>query len=172
LVAVDVDPYNFSRLAADFGIETMLCDIEEQRLEIASSTVDAVLAFHLIEHLRSPDNLMAEAHRVLKPYGKFFLVTPDWRKQYLTFWRDPTHRRPYDKESLARLFRIYRLQAEVFSWGPRFGFGRIEAYRWFPRLGMIGMDVLVIGTKVPQPGIVGEPACAPAPRGSDDLGEL
>lgn len=144
LIAVDIDDYNFAFFGSR-GISTVRCDMGSEPLGLADSVANAVICFHLIEHLTSPDNLLTECRRVLKDGGVLFLVTPDWRKQYKTFWRDPTHLRPYDKESLARLLRMYKFEPTVFSWNARFGLGRLRAYRWFPRLGMIGEDMLVIG---------------------------
>lgn len=147
LTAVDVDDYNFAMFRERYGFETLRCDIGREPLALADGGVAAVLGFHLIEHLPAPDNLLREACRVLRPGGKLFLVTPDWRKQYKTFWRDPTHLRPFDKEAMARLYRMHRLTPEVHSWNPAYGMGRLQAYRWFPRLGMIGQELLAIGTR-------------------------
>lgn len=147
LVAVDVDDRNFDAFRARFGIKGYRCDIATEALPVADASAGAILSFHLIEHLPSASHLLAECARVLQPGGKLFLVTPDWRKQYRTFWRDPTHLRPYDKEAIARLMRMHGLQPELHSWGSRYGLGRLGAYRWTPRLGMIGADLLAVGTR-------------------------
>jgi SAM-dependent methyltransferase len=148
LVAVDVDARNFAAFRERFSIDGLRCDAASEPLPVPDATASAILCFHLIEHLPSPANLLAECSRVLRQGGKLFLVTPDWRKQYRTFWRDPTHLRPYDKESIARLLRMYGLQPQLHSWGSRFGLGHLGAYRWSPRLGMIGIDLLAVGAKV------------------------
>ena len=83
---------------------------------------------------------------MLKPGGMLFLVTPDWRKQFKTFYRDPTHVRPYDGVALERLLRMHGLDAETSAWGSAFGLGRVQAYLRFPRLGMIGRDLLAVAT--------------------------
>lgn len=147
LVAVDIEDYKFSVFSGEFGIRTILCNIAVQPLDLGASSVGAVICFHLIEHLAKPDNLLVETYRVLKPGGKLFFVTPDWRKQYKTFWRDPTHLHPYDKVSISRLLQMYRFKPRVSSWNARYGLGKIRAYCWFPRLGMIGTELLAIGTK-------------------------
>jgi len=147
LVAVDIDSYNFEMFKHKYGINSFRCDIASEPLKLEDASVGAVICFHLIEHLPKPDNLLFEAYRILKKEGKLFLVTPDWRKQYKIFWRDPTHVRPYDKESIARLLRIHSFNPTVHSWGAAYGLGRLQAYRWSPRLGMIGQDLLAIGTK-------------------------
>lgn len=148
LTAVDVDDFNFSVFKNKHGLDVHKCNISSEKLDLADNSQGAVISFHLIEHLLVPDNLLNEAHRVLRPGGKIFIVSPDWRKQYKTFWRDPTHIHPYDKESIARLLRMHRYDSEVYSWGSAYGLGRLKAYKYLPRLGLIGNDMLAVGTKV------------------------
>ena len=148
LVAIDIEDYNFSLFEDKYGITSKLCNIVSQTLDLESESAGAVLCFHLIEHLHDPENLLREIYRILKSNGKLFLVTPDWRKQYKSFWRDPKHVHPYDKTSITRILKMFGLIPNVFSWNSRYGLGKIQAYRWFPRLGMIGEDLIAIGKKV------------------------
>lgn len=157
LVALDVDPRNFAEFASRFGIESLLCDVARERIGLPDASVGAVLCFHLIEHLPDPRNLLSECSRLLRPGGRLFLVTPDWRKQYRTFWRDPTHLRPFDKEAIARLLRMHGLEPRLHSWGSRFGLGRLRAYRAWPALGLIGADLLAVGTKAAPAGEGAQP---------------
>lgn len=148
LVAVDRYTDNFKNFELKFGIRSTHCNIEKDRIELEDESVDVVICLHLIEHLSSPDNLINEVHRILRKGGNFVLVTPDWRKQYLTFYRDPTHIRPYDKESIVRLLRMHEfLSVRTMAWGARWGLGQLEAYRIFPRLGLIGNDLIAYARK-------------------------
>jgi SAM-dependent methyltransferase len=78
--------------------------------ELASSSVGAITAFHLIEHL-PPDHLMSlvrEAHRVLADGGLLLLETPNAENLRVGahfFWSDPTHVRPVVSEHLEFLVR-------------------------------------------------------------------
>jgi 2-polyprenyl-3-methyl-5-hydroxy-6-metoxy-1,4-benzoquinol methylase len=148
LTAVDVDDYNFSIFKNKYGFNVHKCNISSEKLGLTDNSQGAVICFHLIEHLLSPDNLIKEAHRVLRPGGKMFIVTPDWRKQFKTFWRDPTHLHPYDKESIARLLRMYNYDPIVYSWGSAYGLGRLKAYKYLPKLGLVRSDILAVGIKV------------------------
>lgn len=152
LLAADLDPMRFELFQEQYGMQTVRCDIETDRLDVESGSCDAVLCFHLIEHLSSPDNLMEEIVRVLREGGKAFVVTPNWRRRFRTFYRDPTHRHPYDKESIARCFRMFGLRVEVHSFETRFGVRWLQLYRWWKRLGMIGRSILAVGTKDRDPG--------------------
>lgn len=147
IVAIDIDSYNFKMFRDRFGVESYLCDIGQQPIPLQDNSVGAILCFHLIEHLPSPSNLILECLRVLEPGGVLLLVTPDWRKQVKTFWRDPTHLRPFDKIGIGRLLRMHGFNASVHSWGSRFGLGRTRAYRVLPVLGLIGIDLLAVGRK-------------------------
>jgi ubiquinone/menaquinone biosynthesis C-methylase UbiE len=148
LVAVDVDSYNFQLFGRRYEIRCELCDVSKERLPFGNQEVGAVFCFHLIEHLHSVELFLAEAYRVLRPGGALAIVTPDWRKQYKSFWRDPTHVHPYDKQSIARVLRMHSFcKIVISSWGPRYGSGRLKAYRWIPKLGMIGADLLAVAFK-------------------------
>ena len=148
LKAIDKDNYNFNILFDRFGISGIHCDIQKDAIALEDNSVDLVISLHVIEHLASPDNLMREVYRVLRKGGVFAMVTPDWRKQYKNFYRDPTHIRPYDQESIVRLLKMYGY-SDVFStpWGSRWGLGRLQAYRLFPKLGLIGNDLFAQGCK-------------------------
>jgi SAM-dependent methyltransferase len=148
LVAVDREDVSFDLFAKKYGIGCCMCDLTKDRIPIGDGSVGGALCLHMIEHLSSPENLLREIVRILKPGGAFCIVTPDWRKQYRTFYRDPTHVRPYDREGIARLLRMYDFRSiEVGSWGSAWGLGRLGAYRFFPHLGMIGADLLARGRK-------------------------
>lgn len=146
ITVVDKDPFNFDYFKSRYGFRCCRCDVAKERVPIEDGRVAWIIQFHLIEHLDEPSSLMKECRRLLIPGGVMTLVTPDWRKQFKTFWRDPTHIHPYDKESMGRLFRMHDFQGvQVFSWGGAWGLGRIRAYRLWSRMGMIGRDMMVIG---------------------------
>ncbi len=48
-----------------------------ERLPFAAASFDAVLASHVMEHLPRPEKALAEVTRVLKPGGRFLLLTPN-----------------------------------------------------------------------------------------------
>lgn len=147
LVAVDMEEENFP-IFEKYGIKCYRCDVEHDSLPLANDTVNVILSIHLIEHLDAPDQFMRECFRLLVPGGHIFIVTPDWRKQVKTFWRDPTHRHPYDRVSIARLLRIHDFDNEkTYPWNSRYGFGRLHAFKLFPMLGMIGKDLLAHARK-------------------------
>lgn len=86
------------------------------RLTYADGAFDAVVSFEVLERLRDPEELVAEARRVLKKDGVFIVSTPD--KQTHSNERnhkDPAHRRemyvPEFRELLERYFEkvsVYR----------------------------------------------------------------
>ena len=81
--AVGVDS-NFGATAAD-----VICDLNRP-LPFPAGTFDEVRAVHVIEHLEDVMKAVSEMHRVTRPGGKIFLITP----HYTDFisWCDPTHR--------------------------------------------------------------------------------
>jgi len=147
LWGADIDDFNRSLLEKN-GIVFSCLDLEKDKFPFAEDFFDVVLSFHVIEHLAMPDNYLNEIRRVLRPGGKIFLVTPDWRKQYKTFWRDPTHLRPYDKESLGRLFNSYEFRdIDIRSFGVFRGLGRTGLWHYFKSLMFTGSNIIVVARK-------------------------
>ena len=97
VVGVDVDETALAR-AKELGIAVITADVEAP-LPLDTEIFDAVVAGELLEHVRFPQALVAEAQRVLKPGGVFVGSVPNaFRVQNrLRFLRgrqpdkDPTH---------------------------------------------------------------------------------
>jgi SAM-dependent methyltransferase len=97
VVGVDVDRAALAK-AEELGIDVITADVEEP-LPLESESFDAVVAGELLEHVRFPQALVAEARRVLRPGGVFVGSVPNaFRIQNrLRFLRgrqpetDPTH---------------------------------------------------------------------------------
>lgn len=67
VVGLDVDRAALAKAAA-LGIETVVANVEEP-LPFSDASFDVVVAGELLEHLRFPDEVVAEARRVLRPSG-------------------------------------------------------------------------------------------------------
>jgi SAM-dependent methyltransferase len=99
VVGVDVDSVALAR-AAELGIETVHADVEEP-FPFPAESFDVVVAGELLEHLRSPERVVAEARRVLRPGGIFVGSVPNFfrLRNRLAFLagrpldHDPTHLR-------------------------------------------------------------------------------
>lgn len=89
-------------------------DLASDRLPYEDATFDVVYHKSVLEHFISPDHVMQESLRVLKPGGRIIVLVPDWISQMKVFYEDVTHCRPYDRNTLADLFRMYGLSnAEI-----------------------------------------------------------
>lgn len=67
MVGLDVDRVALEK-AAQLGIEPVVANVEES-LPFEDASFDVVVAGELFEHLRFPETVVAEAHRVLRPGG-------------------------------------------------------------------------------------------------------
>jgi SAM-dependent methyltransferase len=72
-----------------------------------AGSVGGFFMSHVIEHLQPPDamEVLAQIHKALKPGGILVLVTPNPLSVGVmtqSFWRDPTHVRPYPSDFLAQ----------------------------------------------------------------------
>jgi 2-polyprenyl-3-methyl-5-hydroxy-6-metoxy-1,4-benzoquinol methylase len=113
VVGIDVDREALAE-AAKLGIETHWADLDEP-LVFGDERFDVVVAGELLEHLRFPDRLAAEAWRVLRPGGFFAGSVPNTyrlksRLRFLLghppeFADDPTHLRAFAGRDVLRLLQ-------------------------------------------------------------------
>jgi ubiquinone/menaquinone biosynthesis C-methylase UbiE len=111
---VDLSDYNFSNLK---DIKIKKVDISKDPLPFKDDYFDVIYHKSLIEHLYSPDHLMKETGRVLKPGGRVIILTPDWVSQMKVFYEDYTHSRPYNVTALSDLLNVYgfkKVETELF----------------------------------------------------------
>lgn len=109
VVGLDVDRAALAK-AAELGVETVVGDVEA-RLPFPDADFDAVVAGELLEHLRDPAALVAEATRVLRPGGVLVGSVPNaFRlKSRLLFLAgrppedDPTHLQLFSPAAIRRL---------------------------------------------------------------------
>lgn len=71
---------------------------------IASESVDWVISFQVIEHIKRDSELVAEVHRVLKKGGKFICSTPN---APMSLTRNPWHVREYSAEEFFALMNSH-----------------------------------------------------------------
>lgn len=81
------------------GLDVQAADALGFLRGLPDDSLGAVTAFHLIEHLpfRTLLDLLAEAHRVLRPGGVAVLESPNCKNLVVgacNFYSDPTHRNP------------------------------------------------------------------------------
>lgn len=87
-IGVDMNPAT----AAD-----VLCHLDRGHLPFADNSFDQVRAVHLIEHVEDVIATMEELHRVARPGGTIFVVTPHYTDA--SSYTDPTHRRHLSSDS-------------------------------------------------------------------------
>jgi SAM-dependent methyltransferase len=126
VVGLDVDRTALRRAAA-LGLETVVGDAEDE-LPFPSASFDVVVAGELLEHLRDPEAVVAEATRVLRPGGVFTGSVPNaYRlKSRLLFLAGRT---PEDDPTHLQLFSPERIKALLSGFGDiRLGFvgGRLS----------------------------------------------
>jgi SAM-dependent methyltransferase len=68
----------------------VLVDIDHLPYPFAAGSFDEVRAIHVIEHVSDVIRSMEEWHRLLRPGGKLFIVTPHYTD--FSSFCDPTHR--------------------------------------------------------------------------------
>lgn len=111
---VDLSEHGFCHLK---DIQLAKVDISQEVLPFENGSFDIVYHKSLIEHLYSPDHLMKETCRVLKPGGRVIMLTPDWVSQMKVFYEDYTHSRPYTVTAVSDLLNVHefkKIESELF----------------------------------------------------------
>jgi SAM-dependent methyltransferase len=86
MIGVDINADRVQRsieVAEWFGIDNyraVVADVESTGLE--SGAADVILAIDVIEHVRSPENLVAECRRLVKPGGSLLITYPTLHDKY------------------------------------------------------------------------------------------
>ena len=75
-------------------------DIENNGLPYPDNFFDVIFSKSVIEHFHSPDILVKEIHRCLKPGGLAITLAPAWEYNYKIYFEDYTHRTPFMMSSL------------------------------------------------------------------------
>jgi SAM-dependent methyltransferase len=65
------------RAASEKGVEAVAHDLNTRPFPLPDGSFDVCFMGELIEHVFSPDDLLEEARRILKPNGKLLLTTPN-----------------------------------------------------------------------------------------------
>ncbi len=82
-------------------------DLSRDKYPWDDNTFDIVFSKSVIEHLRNPEYLVSEAHRLLKPGGIFICLTPSWKHLYKEiFYLDHTHYTPFTRYSLQTICEL------------------------------------------------------------------
>lgn len=125
----------------------ILQDLDDLPYPFEEDAFDAVIARHVIEHLEAPLAVMEELHRITRPGGTVFIVTPHFSSP--SSWTDPTHRHHLAVHSFDYLLEgmpwNYYSQArfEVISRRVTLGMMRGPRGRVVPLLRLTGIERLV-----------------------------
>lgn len=120
-------------IARDRGLDVHTGDLQQAHLPDAS--IDVALLSHVIEHLPSPSDTLAELRRIVRPGGRLVLWLPNGDSLAARVWRDawigydaPRHLYTFTPATLGTLldrhgFALRRVRHEwvglEWSWGLR-----------------------------------------------------
>jgi SAM-dependent methyltransferase len=144
VIAIDrVRPVSRSDRA---GARFVLGDLEQ--LPFATSSLDAVASFQVIEHFADAARYLAEIVRVLRPEGVALFTTPN---RLQSDGENPHHLREYTASELAGLLRGHFEQVDIqgiHAVGPaaRYQAERLRQIRRITRL-----DPLGLRSRLPRP---------------------
>jgi O-antigen chain-terminating methyltransferase len=138
-IGVDESP-EMVRRCRELGLDAVVGDAVGFLSERPSESLDAVVSFHVVEHLPAATlaRLIRAAWRALRPGGVLILETPNPLSIAVAasrFWRDPTHLRPLHPDAL----RLCCEQAGFDSVEIR-GLHPFPASERLPQIDLSGLD--------------------------------
>jgi 2-polyprenyl-3-methyl-5-hydroxy-6-metoxy-1,4-benzoquinol methylase len=115
---------------------------------VRSAMADIVMLIHVLEHFDDGALLLSSAADMIRPGGAIVVVTPDWSRNFVRFYDDPTHRRPYTRASLNSVLRGAGLRQRVLrQHNVGYKLGRTPLWRLFPRLCFTGDALFAIAER-------------------------
>ena len=97
--------YNINAFALDAYSHKI--DFELDKIPFESNQFDFITLTSVIEHIKSPKNLLIEIRRVLNKDGYLIITTPNFKYSHKIFFDDPTHVKPYTNKSIVKILNFY-----------------------------------------------------------------
>jgi len=121
VIGLDKSPKSEEILSKN-GISFVKFDLgTKYLLPFSDCSFDVVYSKSVLEHIECPEEFICEAKRVLKPRGILITLVPDWESNYLIYYDDFTHKRPYTKISLRDILLLsdfQNIKVEIFRQLP------------------------------------------------------
>jgi SAM-dependent methyltransferase len=159
-IAVDLNPDTQRHAAA--GVEVLAIDLEHLHTRLAPGSVDLVFASNVLEHLRSPDALLAvleSVHSVLRPRGQLVIMQPNVRHVGAGFWDFFDHTLPLTEKGMAEAlgvagFEVRELRSRFLPYTTK---SLLPQWSWLvraylalrPAQWLLGKQMLVVAQRAP-----------------------
>lgn len=110
VTGVDIDRQALVHAHDRLGIATLWLDLNRDPYPFEAGSFDVIVAGEVLEHLRNPTRVVAEARRILVPGGAFIGSVPNsyhWRARLASrsgcAAEDPTHLQRFSYSGIVRL---------------------------------------------------------------------
>ncbi len=157
-MAMDMNPGVRDKLEVD--VHLFLQDSAEPWLGIQDDSIDVIFTSNFLEHLPNKacvSRTLREAHRCIKPGGRFIAMGPNAKYLGGLYWDFWDHEIPMTENSLAEVLGSNGLVTEVcegrflpftMSSGRRYPLAMIKLYLAFPFLWrLFGRQFLIVARK-------------------------
>lgn len=103
-----------------------------KKIPFPASSFDGIMCSHVLEHLSDPTKMFSEFKRVTRNGGIVVIAVPNF--SFKSFFKDPTHKRPYPKEALYRVLSDHGFQDIKIVNGPFLNPALSAALLFFPKV--------------------------------------
>lgn len=104
IMGVDND-LDSERVCKEKGLEFYKCDVDKEKLAFSNGSIDNIICFHLIEHLKNALEFLEKCHSILKKNGRIVIVCPDWNF-FKGYWDSPTHFTPITRKRMEKMLAM------------------------------------------------------------------
>ena len=121
--------YGFDAELQDLNLPNVFkVDLNNDRFPLGDQSIDVIFSKSVVEHISDIGHLFKESKRVLKDKGVIITLCPDWKTDFLNFYDDPTHIRPFTIRGLAvaHVLAGFELKKSIeflqlpFTWGSKY----------------------------------------------------
>jgi ubiquinone/menaquinone biosynthesis C-methylase UbiE len=113
VIAVDIDKEAVAAAKINYfhkNIEYLESSAEE--IKLADKSIDIIVSFETIEHLKNPERYLNELKRVVKDGGTVIISTPN---DDVFHAKNPFHFKEYNKDEFGNLLKKYFRYCEIFD---------------------------------------------------------
>lgn len=113
VIAIDINKEAVEAAKINYGhnnIEFLEGSAEE--IKLGDKSIDTIVSFETIEHLKNPEKYLSELKRVIKDSGLVFISTPN---DAVFHTKNPFHFKEYNKNEFADLIKKYFKYYKIFD---------------------------------------------------------
>jgi len=117
VIGIDISPTACQHAKSIYGVDARIGDALE--ISLPPHSIDTIVSFETIEHLKDPEQFIQECKRVLKPNGILIISTPNINNYRNECKKNIFHINELSKDEFFSLIKNYFAHVKKYSQQPR-----------------------------------------------------